>query len=106
VNLVYCDVFDQIRSFPRLPSAPSVGRAKALRNSIKLAIAHRTTKSFSEWHSPNRSDDVVDLQLKKATIGGNYAARLGMPRGQATVDEHSCSARSSHARLAARLRLE
>ena len=61
VNLVYCDDFDQIRGFPRLPSAHSVHRAKALRSPMELAIAHRTTKSFSE------SGDVVDLQLKKTT---------------------------------------
>jgi hypothetical protein len=61
VNLVYCDDFDQIRCFPRLPSAHSVHRAKALRSGLELAIAQATTKSFSA------SDDVVDLQLKKTT---------------------------------------
>ena len=49
----------EIRCFPRLPSAHSVHRAKALRSTLGLAIAQGTTKSFSE------SDDVVDLQLKK-----------------------------------------
>jgi hypothetical protein len=61
VNLGICHDFSQIRCFPRLPSAPSVGRAKALRSTLGLAIAQGTTKSFSE------SDDVVDLQLKKTT---------------------------------------
>ena len=58
VNLTFCDDFRQIRCFP-LPSARSVHHAKALRSPMELAIAHRTTKSFSE------SDDVVDLQLMK-----------------------------------------
>ena len=61
VNLVYYYDFDQIRCFARLPSAPSVGRAKALRSWMELAIPHPTTKSFFA------SDDVVDLQLKKTT---------------------------------------
>merc|ERR1711965_362107 len=58
-NLVYSDDFYQIRSFPRVPSAHSVHRAKALRSPMQLAIPHRTTKSFFAY------DDVVDLQLKK-----------------------------------------
>ena len=76
VNLVYYYDFDQIRCFARLPSAPSVGRAKALRSSMELAIAHRTTKSFSE------SDDVVDLQLKKTTtfLELQVDVRLGVER--------------------------
>ena len=61
VNLVYCNDFDQIRGFPRLPSAHSVHRAKALRSWMELAIPHPTTKSFFAY------DDVVDLQLKKTT---------------------------------------
>ena len=59
LDLVYYDVFDQIALFSRLPTARSVHRAKALRSPIELAIAHGTTKSFSEYN------DVVDLQLKK-----------------------------------------
>ena len=76
MNLVYYYDFDQIRCFARLPSAPSVGRAKALRSSMELAIAHRTTKSFSE------SDDVVDLQLKKTTtfLELQVDVRLGVER--------------------------
>ena len=58
-NLTLYDDFRQIHGFPRLPSAHSVRRAKALRSTLGLAIAQGTTKSFSE------SDDVVDLQLKK-----------------------------------------
>ena len=61
VNLRICDDFSQIRCFPRLPSAHSVHRAKALRSGLELAIAQATTKSFF------KSDDVVDLQLKKTT---------------------------------------
>ena len=76
MHLVYYYDFDQIRCFARLPSAPSVGRAKALRSSMELAIAHRTTKSFSE------SDDVVDLQLKKTTtfLELQVDVRLGVER--------------------------
>ena len=61
VNLVYCNDFDQIRGFPRLPSAHSVHRSKALRSGLELANAQATTKSVFA------SDDVVDLQLKKTT---------------------------------------
>ena len=61
MNLGKCCDFSQITRFPRLPSAHSVHRAKALRSTLELAIVQGTTKSFSE------SDDVVDLQLKKTT---------------------------------------
>ena len=76
VNLTFCDDFRQIRCFARLPSAPSVGRAKALRSGLELAIAQATTKSFSE------SDDVVDLQLKKTTtfLELQVDVRLGVER--------------------------
>ena len=76
MNLVYCDVFDQITRFPRLPSAHSVHHAKALRSTLELAIAQGTTKSFSE------SDDVVDLQLKKTTtfLELQVDVRLGVER--------------------------
>ena len=61
VNLVPCDVFDQIRSVPRLPSARSVHCAKALRSPMELAIPHRTTKSFSA------TDNMANIYLKKTT---------------------------------------
>ena len=60
LDLVFCDDLSQITSFPRLPTARSVQRAKARRSSMEFAIAHRTTKSFF------RSDVVIDLQLKKS----------------------------------------
>ena len=61
MNLTFCNDFRQIRGFPRLPSAHSVHRSKALRSGLELANAQATTKSVFA------SDDVVDLQLKKTT---------------------------------------
>ena len=103
VNLGICDDFSQTRRFPRLPSAHSVHRAKALRSGLELAIARATTKSFFAY------DDVVDLQLKKTTafLELEVDIRSGVERQtmlvQACLDraQTSCGDRSCHARLVA-----
>ena len=66
VNLGISVVSSQIAIVPRLPTARSVHRAKALRSLKEFAIARKTTKSFFEPRV------VLDLQLK------SKAAFLGL----------------------------
>jgi hypothetical protein len=85
VNLRKSYDFSQIPRFPRLPSAPSVGHAKALRSWMELAIAHPTTRrAFPENRNCEFDDkiDVVDLQLKKTTtfLELQVDVRLGVER--------------------------
>ena len=96
--MVYGLWFDQIRGFPRLPSAHSVHRAKALRSTLGIAIAQGTTKSFF------KSDDVVDLQLKKTTafLELEVDIRSGVERQTMLVQPDAQQVRA--ARLPLRLR--
>ena len=98
VNLTFCDYFRQIRRFPRLPSAHSVHRAKALRSGLELAIARATTKSFFT------SDDVVDFQLKKtkAFLELQVDLRSGVERQTMLLQPDAQQVRA--ARLPLRLR--
>ena len=55
----------QTRAVARLPTRQSVHDVKALRSSMELAMAHRTTKPESKKH------DVVHFEVKKSAAPGD-----------------------------------